>query len=90
MSQDPAKARGAALEGALTQIERQFGKGAVMRMGDEGAPCRAVSRALPAGSVLMWTVLLFAALKSWAPHDGWGVGRNESLHLPAARNNTGV
>ena len=32
-----AKARDAALQGALTQIERQFGKGTVMRMGDEGA-----------------------------------------------------
>ena len=32
-----AKAREAALSGALTQIERQFGKGSVMRMGDEGA-----------------------------------------------------
>ena len=32
-----AKARDAALQGALTQIERQFGKGTVMKMGDEGA-----------------------------------------------------
>ncbi|HXW58288.1 MAG TPA: recombinase RecA [Solirubrobacteraceae bacterium] len=35
-----AKARDAALKGALTQIEREFGKGAVMRMGDEGAQVR--------------------------------------------------
>src|SRR6201994_2228097 len=35
-----AKARDAALQGALTQIERQFGKGSVMRMGDEGAQVR--------------------------------------------------
>jgi len=35
-----AKARDAALQGALTQIERQFGKGSVMRMGDEGARVR--------------------------------------------------
>src|ERR1700710_547419 len=34
------KARDAALQGALTQIERQFGKGTVMRMGDEGAQVR--------------------------------------------------
>ena len=32
-----AQARDAALQGALTQIEREFGKGTVMRMGDEGA-----------------------------------------------------
>ena len=32
-----AKARDAALQGALTQIEREFGKGTVMRMGDAGA-----------------------------------------------------
>jgi len=39
---DPAamKARDGALQGALTQIERQFGKGTVMRMGDEGAQVR--------------------------------------------------
>ncbi len=35
-----AKARDAALQGALTQIEREFGKGSVMRMGDEGAQVR--------------------------------------------------
>jgi len=29
--------RQAALQGALAQIERQFGKGSVMRMGDPGA-----------------------------------------------------
>ena len=34
--QDPAKARDTALQGALTQIERQFGKGSVMRMGIQG------------------------------------------------------
>ena len=32
-----AKARDAALQGALSQIERQFGKGSVMRMGDRVA-----------------------------------------------------
>jgi recombination protein RecA len=44
-----AKARDAALQGALTQIERQFGKGAVMRMGDEGAQVRV--NAIPTGAL---------------------------------------
>ena len=35
-NQDPAKASDTALQGALTQIERQFGKGTVMRMGIPG------------------------------------------------------
>jgi recombination protein RecA len=35
-----AKARDAALKTALGQIEHQFGKGSVMRMGDEGAQVR--------------------------------------------------
>jgi recombination protein RecA len=35
-----AQARDAALQGALTQIEREFGKGTIMRMGDEGAQVR--------------------------------------------------
>src|SRR5215216_142167 len=50
-TQDPAaaKARDAALQGALTQIERQFGKGTLMRMGDEGAQVRV--NAIPTGAL---------------------------------------
>jgi recombination protein RecA len=44
-----AKARVAALQGALTQIEREFGKGTVMRMGDEGAQVRVA--AIPTGAL---------------------------------------
>jgi recombination protein RecA len=44
-----AKARDAALQGALAQIERQFGKGTVMRMGDEGAQVRV--QAIPTGAL---------------------------------------
>jgi recombination protein RecA len=43
------KARNDALQGALTQIERQFGKGTVMRMGDEGAQVRV--QAIPTGAL---------------------------------------
>src|SRR5947209_4078269 len=41
--------RQAALHGALTQIERQFGKGTVMRMGDPGA--RVAVDAIPTGAL---------------------------------------
>jgi recombination protein RecA len=44
-----AKARDTAIQGALTQIERQFGKGAVMRMGDEGAQVKC--GAIPTGAL---------------------------------------
>jgi recombination protein RecA len=44
-----AKARDAALQGALTQIEREYGKGTVMRMGDEGAQVRC--EAIPTGAL---------------------------------------
>ncbi|HWY18886.1 MAG TPA: recombinase RecA [Solirubrobacteraceae bacterium] len=44
-----AKARDAALKGALTQIEREFGKGTVMRMGDEGAQVRV--EVIPTGAL---------------------------------------
>jgi recombination protein RecA len=44
-----AKARDAALKGALTQIEREFGKGTVMRMGDEGAQVRVAT--IPTGAL---------------------------------------
>src|SRR6266850_2406004 len=46
-----AKARDAALQGALTQIEREFGKGTVMRMGDEGAQVRC--DAIPTGALAL-------------------------------------
>src|ERR671929_1073091 len=44
-----AKARDAALSGALTQIERTFGKGSIMRMGDEEAAVRV--SAIPTGAL---------------------------------------
>src|SRR5690349_4662033 len=44
-----AKARDAALTGALSQIERQFGKGSIMRMGDEDAAVRV--SAIPTGAL---------------------------------------
>src|SRR4051812_45854821 len=44
-----AKARDAALTGALSQIERQFGKGSIMRMGDEDATVRVP--AIPTGAL---------------------------------------
>jgi recombination protein RecA len=44
-----AKARNDALHGALTQIERQFGKGSIMRMGDEGAQVKV--SAIPTGAL---------------------------------------
>src|SRR2546421_4945095 len=44
-----AKARDAALNGALGQIERQFGKGSIMRMGDEDAAVRVP--AIPTGAL---------------------------------------
>src|SRR3954452_14524126 len=47
--QAAAKARDAALQGALTQIEREFGKGTIMRMGDEGAQVRV--DAIPTGAL---------------------------------------
>jgi len=44
-----AKARDAALSGALGQIERQFGKGSIMRMGDEDAAVHV--SAIPTGAL---------------------------------------
>ena len=41
--------RQAALQGALTQIEKQFGKGTVMRMGDPGS--RVAVEAIPTGAL---------------------------------------
>ncbi len=46
-----AKARDSALNGALSQIERQFGKGSIMRMGDEEAAVRVA--AIPTGALAL-------------------------------------
>jgi recombination protein RecA len=48
-TQKTAKARNDALAGALTQIEREFGKGTIMRMGDEGALVKCA--AIPTGAL---------------------------------------
>ena len=44
-----AKARDTALQGAIAQIEKEFGQGSVMRMGDEGAQVRV--DAIPTGAL---------------------------------------
>src|SRR6476469_5915699 len=44
-----AKARDAALQGALKRIEREFGRGSGMRMGDEGAQVRC--EVIPTGAL---------------------------------------
>ena len=44
-----AKAREAALKGALTQIERTFGAGSIMKMGDDAAQVRVA--AVPTGAI---------------------------------------
>jgi recombination protein RecA len=44
-----AKAREAALKGALTQIERTFGQGSIMKMGDDAAQVRVA--AVPTGAL---------------------------------------
>jgi recombination protein RecA len=44
-----AKAKDSALNGALTQIERAFGKGSIMRMGDEDAAVQVA--AIPTGAL---------------------------------------
>jgi recombination protein RecA len=47
--QNAATAQEAALQGALTQIEREFGKGTLMRMGDAGAQVHC--EAIPTGAL---------------------------------------
>ena len=44
-----AKARESALKGALTQIERAFGQGSIMKMGDEAAQVKVA--AIPTGAL---------------------------------------
>src|SRR5687767_2415960 len=46
-----AKAREAALKGALTQIERTFGAGSIMKMGDDAAQVRVA--AVPTGAMAL-------------------------------------
>ena len=44
-----AKARDSALQSALTQIERQFGAGSIMKMGDDAAAVKVA--AVPTGAL---------------------------------------
>src|SRR5881409_978951 len=55
--------RQAALQGALTQIERQFGKGTVMRMGDPGA--RVACDAIPTGALPLDLALGIGGVPRW-------------------------
>ena len=48
-SAGPEGARGAALSAAVTQIERQFGQGSLMRLGDDAASVRVA--AIPTGAL---------------------------------------
>ncbi len=50
VSQSSDRDRDKALDSALAQIERQFGKGSVMRLGDEG---RAPIEVIPTGSIAL-------------------------------------
>ena len=47
--QKAAQAREAALKGALTQIERQFGQGSIMKMGDDAYQVKVA--AIPTGAL---------------------------------------
>src|ERR671939_47364 len=47
IERDPA--RGQALKAALTQIERQFGQGSLMRLGDDAAAVRVAT--IPTGAL---------------------------------------
>lgn len=49
--EDSAKQRDSALQGTLQQIERQFGQGAVMKMGDDAA--RMAVQAIPTGALAL-------------------------------------
>ena len=50
MAPQPSNDRDKALDAALSQIERQFGRGSVMRLGDEG---RAPVEVIPTGSIAL-------------------------------------
>ena len=49
-SKSAAKDRGSSLDNALAQIDRQFGKGSIMRLGDDTRPPVEV---IPTGSVAL-------------------------------------
>ena len=80
-----AKARDAALKTALGQIEQQFGKGTVMRMGDEGAQVRV--EAIPTGALTLDLALGYRGRASRAHRGGLRprVLRQDDADLPRAR-----
>ena len=85
LDEKAAKARDAALSGALQQIERQFGKGSVMRMGDEGAQVKV--NAIPTGALSLDLALGHRRHAARAHRRGLrpGVLRQDDARLPRAR-----
>ena len=57
-----AKAKGAALEAAVTQIERDFGQGSLMRLGDKGTIKVDAILALLAATSIYQLIWLFGRL----------------------------
>ena len=51
MVRNPADGKKKAIEQAIAQIEKQFGKGAIMKLGDEGA--RVQAEVIPTGSITL-------------------------------------
>ena len=71
-----------ALETALSQIERQFGKGSVMRLGDEG---RAPIEVIPTGSIALDVALGIGGLPRGRIIEVYGPGPPERPPLPCMR-----
>src|ERR671914_1091931 len=74
-----AKARDAALNGALGQIERQFGKGSIMRMGDEDAAVRV--SAIPTGALSLDLALGVGGMPRGRIVEGFGPGSSGKTTL---------
>ncbi len=51
MVRNPADTKKKAIDQAISQIEKQFGKGSIMRLGDEGAPVE--GDGIPTGSITL-------------------------------------
>jgi len=80
------KDREKALEAALSQIDRQFGKGSIMRLGDDG---RAPVEVIPTGSIALDVALGIGGLPRGSVVEIYGPessGKTTlALHAPVSR-----
>ena len=82
VNESPVKNREQALDAALSQIEKQFGKGSIMKLGDSSA--REGMDAISTGSLELDVALGIGGLPRGRIIEIYGPESSGKLHCPTA------